>query len=185
MLELKTKWMTNTLAKASMLNKDYVLCESGARLFIVGYGVLTSSGKNTYNYELKSEDGVLLASGESAYLDKLTTLVKGESPKTKANKSERKSEASVSYEINFVTLQTKYESAKAKFEEFCTKHGIKTQEDAKHKDDDARDAKRKAHQTLRRGELTMLKRLQTLRKWAKETKRIELLQSLSDRMLNL
>lgn len=91
MLELKTKWFTNTLAKASLLNKDYVICESGARLFIVSYGNLTSSGKNTYNYELKSEEGVILASGENAYLDKLTTLIKGSNPKAKEHKEKNKS----------------------------------------------------------------------------------------------
>ena len=56
MLELKTKWMTNTLAKQSMLNKDFILCHDGTRLFIVGYGDLTSSGKNTYNYEIKDNE---------------------------------------------------------------------------------------------------------------------------------
>lgn len=96
MLELKTKWFTNSLAKESILKSDFIACENGARLFIVGYGALTSSGKNTYNYELKSEDGVLLASGENAYLDKLTTLIKGASPKAKErkdNKSGSKSES--------------------------------------------------------------------------------------------
>lgn len=87
MLELKTKWMTNTLAKQSMLNKDFILCHDGTRLFIVGYGDLTSSGKNTYNYEIKdNEKNVVLSSGNNAYLDVLTKIILGSSPKAKANK---------------------------------------------------------------------------------------------------
>lgn len=87
MLELKTKWMTNTLAKQSMLNKDFILCHDGTRLFIVGYGELTSSGKNTYNYEVKdNEKNVVLSSGENTYLDALTKIILGSSPKSKANK---------------------------------------------------------------------------------------------------
>lgn len=86
MLELKTKWFTNSLAKESILKSDFVTCENGTRLYIVGFGNLTSSGKNTYNYELKDEKGVILASGENVYLDKLTTIIKGTNPKAKANK---------------------------------------------------------------------------------------------------
>lgn len=87
MLELKTKWFTNSLAKQSMLNKDYILCHNGDRLFIVGYGEITSSGKNTYNYEIKdNEKNVVLSSGENAYLDALTKIILGTSPKSKANK---------------------------------------------------------------------------------------------------
>ena len=93
MLELKTKWMTNTLAKQSMLNKDFILCHDGSRLFIVSYGVLTSSGKNTYNYEVKdNEKNVVLSSGENAYLDALTKIILGSSPKAKANKDASESE---------------------------------------------------------------------------------------------
>lgn len=87
MLELRTKWMTNTLAKQSILNKDYILCHNGARLFIVGYGIITNGGKNTYNYEIKdNEKNVVLSSGENAYLDALTKIILGSSPKAKANK---------------------------------------------------------------------------------------------------
>ena len=94
MLQLKTKWMTNTLAKASMLNKDFILCHDGTRLFIVGYGDLTSSGKNTYNYEIKdNEKNVVLSSGENAYLDALTKIILGTNPKAKANKEKSESEA--------------------------------------------------------------------------------------------
>lgn len=92
MLELRTKWFTNSLAKESILKNDFIMCENGTHLFIVGYGSLTSSGKNTYNYELKDAKGVLLASGKSAYLDKLTTIIKGENPKTKERKESKQSE---------------------------------------------------------------------------------------------
>ena len=94
MLELKTKWFTNSLAKQSMLNKDFILCHDGTRLFIVGYGDLTSSGKNTYNYEVKdNEKNVVLSSGENAYLDALTKIILGTSPKAKANKDKDTNEA--------------------------------------------------------------------------------------------
>jgi hypothetical protein len=87
MLEMKTKWFTNSLAKQSMLSKDFILCHDGSRLFIVGYGDLTSSGKNTYNYEVKdNEKNVVLSSGENAYLDAITKIILGSSPKSKANK---------------------------------------------------------------------------------------------------
>lgn len=91
MLELKTKWMTNSLAKESMLKNDFILCHDGSRLFIVSYGALTSSGKNTYNYEVKdNEKNVVLSSGENAYLDALTKIILGVSPKSKATKETNK-----------------------------------------------------------------------------------------------
>ena len=87
MLEMKTKWFTNSLAKQSMLNKDFILCHDGSRLFIISYGELTSSGKNTYNYEVKdNEKNVVLSSGENAYLDALTKIILGTNPKAKENK---------------------------------------------------------------------------------------------------
>lgn len=87
MLELKTKWFTNSLAKQSMFTKDFILCHDGTRLFILSYGNLTSSGKNTYNYEVKdNEKNIVLSSGENAYLDALTKIILGTSPKAKANK---------------------------------------------------------------------------------------------------
>ena len=103
MLELTTKWMSHTLAKQSMLNKDFILCYNGTRLFIVGYGEITSSGKNTYNYEVKdNEKNIVLSSGENAYLDALTKIILGTSPKSKANK-----------EANEATKKTKETSKKA------------------------------------------------------------------------
>ena len=106
MLELKTKWMTNTLAKQSMLNKDYILCHDGTRLFIVGYGEITSGGKNTYNYEVKdNEKNIILSSGNNAYLDALTKIILGTTPKSQENK--KKSEEAKG------TKEMKLESKKA------------------------------------------------------------------------
>lgn len=183
MLELTTKWMTNTLAKKSIQTNDFIKCENEKQLFIVGYGNITSGGKNTYNYVVKdASTQIVIEEGNDAYLDKLTTIIKGSSTKAKESK---KNEENTSIEYDYIILQAKYESAKAKFEEFCAKHGIKTQEDAKRKDEDARDAKRKVHQEERRSEVKLLSRLQTLRKWCKDTKRVELLQKLSDKMLEI
>lgn len=92
MLQLTTKWMTNTLAKASMLNKEGIVCENGNMLFIVGYGALTTSGKNTYNYEVRDSNNNVVSSGNDTYLDKITTIIKGASPKAKANKEKSESE---------------------------------------------------------------------------------------------
>lgn len=87
MLQLTTKWMTNTLAKQSILKNDFILCHDGTRLFIVGYGAITSGGKNTYNYEVKdNEKNIVLSSGNNVYLDALTKIILGSSPKAKANK---------------------------------------------------------------------------------------------------
>ena len=93
MLQLKTKWFTNALAKQSMLNKDYILCHDGTRLFIVGYGEITSGGKNTYNYEIKdNEKNIIISSGVNAYLDALTKIILGTNPKAKANKESETNE---------------------------------------------------------------------------------------------
>ena len=109
MLELKTKWMSNTLAKASMLNKEGIMCENGNMLFIVGYGNLTSSGKNTYDYELRDSENNVVASGNDTYLDKLTSLIKGASPKAKANKEKSESEATKETKAKQTNKQTNKE----------------------------------------------------------------------------
>lgn len=102
MLQLTTKWFTNSLAKQSMLNNDFILCNDGKQLFIVGYGNLTSSGKNTYNYIVKdASTQIVVSEGNNAYLDALTKIVLGASPKSKANK-----EASEN-EVNKPKKQTK------------------------------------------------------------------------------
>lgn len=118
MLELKTKWMTNTLAKQSMLNKDFILCHDGTRLFIVGYGDLTSSGKNTYNYEIKdNEKNVVISSGVNAYLDALTKIIVGTSPKSKANKEKSESEATKETKAKQTNKQTNKECLLLTFDE--------------------------------------------------------------------
>ena len=107
MLELKTKWFTNSLAKQSMLNKDYILCHNGDRLFIVGYGEITNSGKNTYNYEVKDMiKNVVISSGNNAYLDALTKIILGTSPKAKANKESEANEATKETKAKKQTKQT-------------------------------------------------------------------------------
>ena len=122
MLELKTKWFTNSLAKQSMLNKDFILCHDGTRLFIVGYGDITSGGKNTYNYEVKdNEKNVVLSSGENAYLDALTKIILGTSPKAKANKEKSESEATKETKAKQTNKQTNKECLSLTFDEAFNK----------------------------------------------------------------
>ena len=92
MLEMKTKWFTNSLAKQSMLNKDYILCHDGTRLFIVGYGDITSGGKNTYNVVLKDSEDKVLEEHSNLYLDAITKIILGTSLKAKANKENETNE---------------------------------------------------------------------------------------------
>ena len=191
MLELKTKWMTNTLAKQSMLNKDYILCHNGARLFIVSYGDLTSSGKNTYKYEVKdNEKNVVLSSGENAYLDALTKIILGTSPKAKVDKgtSEReKKNAKISNNIceEYKRLEANLKKAILAFNDFKVANNITTLQDASEAQNKAQKARREEKQKARREEMAILKRISTLRKWAKETNRFDLLQSLNDKMLSI
>lgn len=94
MLQLTTKWMTNTLAKKSIQMNDFIQCEDGKQLFIVGYGNITSSGKNTYNYIIKdASTQITISEGENAYLDALTKIILGTNPKAKANKESETNEA--------------------------------------------------------------------------------------------
>lgn len=189
MLELKTKWFTNSLAKQSMLNKDFILCHDGTRLFIVGYGEITSSGKNTYNYEVKdNEKNIVLSSGENAYLDALTKIILGTSPKAKANKdsesaNKRKNTSSLSDE--YERLLKKMQESKEAFENFCTLHDITNLEDAIKKDNEERTKKRSEAQSKRRNEEAKILRINKLRKWAKDTKRLELLQKLNEKILEM
>ena len=136
MLELKTKWFTNSLAKQSMLNKDFILCHDGTRLFIVGYGNITSGGKNTYNYEVKdNEKNVVLSSGENAYLDALTKIILGTSPKAKANKdkdkdtNEAKENKDDSIVIEFKKLKSNLAKAIDAFNSFQQKYNVITLND--------------------------------------------------------
>ena len=86
MLEMSSKWFTNTLAKKSMQNNDFVACNDGRRLYVVGYGVLTNSGKNTYNVILKDNEDKIVSEHANLYLDAITKLILGNTPKSKANK---------------------------------------------------------------------------------------------------
>lgn len=93
MLELKTKWFTNSLAKQSMLNNDFIACNNNQRLYVVSYGNLTSSGKNTYNVVFKDSEDKVLEKYSNLYLDAITKLILGSSPTAKANKETNEREA--------------------------------------------------------------------------------------------
>lgn len=191
MLELKTKWMSNTLAKASMLNKEGIMCEGGNMLFIVGYGALTSSGKNTYNYEVRDRENNVVSSGNDTYLDKLTSLIKGVSPKAKANKGESdnntKAKAKANNDIvsEFKRLEENLRKAIVAFNDFKIANNVATLHDVVTLQAKRRNDKRIAKQNERREELAILKRIASLRKWAKETKRFNLLQALNEKLLSM
>ena len=123
MLEMRTKWFTNSLAKQSMLNKDFILCHDGTRLFIVGYGEITSGGKNTYNYEIKdNEKNIILSSGVNAYLDALTKIILGTNPKAKANKESETNETTKETKAKKQTKEAKeclYLTFDEAFEKAC------------------------------------------------------------------
>lgn len=93
MLELKTKWFTNSLAKKSMLNNDFIQCSDNKRLYVVSYGNITNGGKNTYNVVLKDSDNKVLEEYSNLYLDAITKLILGTSPKAKTNKENETNEA--------------------------------------------------------------------------------------------
>lgn len=188
MLQLTTKWFTNNLAKQAMLNNDFIVCNNNQRLYVVSYGVLTNSGKNTYNVVLKDSEGKVLEEHSNLYLDAITKLILGSSPKSKANKDEsEKKSAKVSNNLceEYKRLEANLKKAIIAFNDFKVKHNITTLQDANEAQTKAQEAKRKAKQDARREETTLLKRISTLRKWAKETKRLELLQSLNDKLLSI
>lgn len=187
MLELQTKWFTNTLAKKAMLNNDFVQCSNNQRLYIVSYGDLTTGGKNTYNVEIKDESDVLIREEKNLYLDAITKIILGASPKAKASEGEgakkRKNTSSLSDE--YERLLKKMNESKKAFENFCTLHDITTLEDAMKKDNEAKEARRKEAQSKRRNEESKILRINKVRKWAKETKRLDLLQSLNEKLLEM
>lgn len=133
MLELTSKWVTNTLAKQSMLTNDFIMCENGLHLYIVGFGTLTSSGKNTYNYQLKDSEGVVLSEEKDAYLDKLTTLIKGTSPKSKKSSNNQNSENMKANKgtlvSEFIKLRDNLKKATIAFSDFQASHNVITLED--------------------------------------------------------
>ena len=190
MLELKTKWMTNTLAKQSMLNNDFIACNNNQRLYVVSYGNLTSSGKNTYNVVLKDSEDKVLEEHSNLYLDAITKLILGSSLKSKANKDENESakkNAKVSNNLceEYKRLEANLKKAILAFNDFKLHHGITSMQDARDATKKAIALKRRKAQDARREEVAILKRIATLRKWAKETKRLDLLQALNDKLLSM
>lgn len=188
MLELKTKWFSNSLAKQMMSKNDYVLTSDKKRLYVVGFGMLTSSAKNTYNVELRDENDNVLSSQENLYLDAITKLIIGYNQKGKANKDESESakkSAKVSNNIceEYKRLEANLKKAILAFNDFKMMHNITTLQDANDVQMKAQKERREAKQKERRDEVAILKRIATLRKWAKETKRLELLQSLNEKLL--
>jgi hypothetical protein len=188
MLEMKTKWFSNSLAKQMMAKNDYVLTSDKKRLYVISFGVLTSSAKNTYNIELRDENENVLSSYENLYLDAITKLILGTSPKAKANKDEsEKKSAKVSSNIvdEYKRLENNLKKAILAFNEFKQKEDIRNLQDAILAQKDMQALKRQAKQDARREEVAILKRISTLRKWAKETKRLDLLQSLNEKILEM
>ena len=186
MLQLTTKWFTNNLAKQAMLSNDFIECVNAQRLYIVGYGLLTSSGKNTYNVVLKDSDNKVLEEYSNLYLDAITKLILGASPKSKANK-ETSENTKVSNNLceEYKRLEANLKKAIIAFNDFKVAHNITTLQDANEAQTKAQKARRKEKQDARREEVTLLKRISTLRKWAKETKRLDLLQALNDKLLEM
>lgn len=189
MLELQTKWMTNTLAKKSIQTNDFIKCANESKLYILSYGEITSSGKNTYNYKFVDSEGKE-SEGNNAYLDALTKLILGYNQKGKTNKDESESakkSAKVSSNIvdEYKRLEANLKKAILAFNDFKVAHNITTLQDASEAQDKAQKARREEKQKARREEVAILKRIATLRKWAKETKRLDLLQSLNEKLLEM
>lgn len=189
MLELQTKWMTNTLAKKSIQTNDFIKCANESKLYILSYGEITSSGKNTYNYKFVDSEGKE-SEGSNAYLDALTKLILGYNQKGKANKDESESakkNAKVSSNLcdEYKRLENNLKKAILAFNDFKVAHNITTLQDASEAQDKAQKARREEKQKARREEVAILKRIATLRKWAKETKRLDLLQSLNEKLLEM
>lgn len=120
MLELTTKWMTNTLAKKSIQTNDFIKCANESKLYILSYGEITSSGKNTYNYKFVDSEGKE-SEGNNAYLDALTKIILGSIPKSKANKEKSESEANKPKQTKQVSKQANKESLLLTFNEAFAK----------------------------------------------------------------
>lgn len=184
MLELKTKWFTNSLAKKSMLNNDFIQCSDNKRLYVVSYGNITSSGKNTYNVVLKDSEDKVLEEHSNLYFDAITKLILGYNQKGKASKEES---AKVSIDIvdEYKRLENNLKKAILAFNDFKLHHGITSMQDARDAKKKAIALERRKSQDARREEVAILKRIATLRKWAKETKRLDLLQALNEKLLEM
>lgn len=189
MLQLTTKWMTNTLAKKSIQTNDFIKCTNESKLYILSYGEITSSGKNTYNYKFVDSEGKE-SEGNNAYLDALTKLILGYNQKGKANKDESESakkSAKVSNNLceEYKRLEANLKKAILAFNDFKVANNITTLQDASEAQTKAQKARREEKQKARREEVAILKRISNLRKWAKETKRLDLLQSLNEKLLEM
>lgn len=185
MLELTTKWMTNTLAKKSIQTNDFIKCANESKLYILSYGEITSSGKNTYNYKFVDSEGKE-SEGSNAYLDLLTKLILGYNQKSKANKEEgtkQSAKASNNLFEEYKRLEANLKKAILAFNDFKVLHNITTLKDASEAQSKAQKERREAKQKERREEVAILKRIATLRKWSKDTKRLDLLQALNDKLL--
>ena len=189
MLQLSTKWFTNTLAKKAMLNNDFIQCSDNKRLYIVSYGNITSSGKNTYNVVLKDSEEKVLEEHSNLYLDAITKIILGSSPKSKANNESESAKKSAKVSNNlceeYKRLESNLKKAILAFNDFKVAHNITTLQDANEAQTKAQEARRKTKQDARREEVAILKRIATLRKWAKETKRLDLLQALNEKLLEM
>ena len=188
MLEMSTKWFTNTLAKKAIQTSDFIQTSEGNKLYIVSYGEITQGGKNTYNIALKDANDVLISEENNLYLDAITKIILGTSPKAKANKEggEKKS-AKVSNNIceEYKRLEANLKKAIIAFNDFKQSNNINNLEDARKQQRDAQAKRREDAQTKRRNEEMLLIRINKLRKWAKESKRLDLLQKLNNKLLNM
>ena len=118
---MKTKWFSNSLAKQMMSKNDYVLTSEKKRLYVVGFGALTSSAKNTYNIELRDDNENVLASHENLYLDAITKLILGSSPKSKANKDANETSENKPKEAKQTSKQSNKECLYLTFDEAFNK----------------------------------------------------------------
>lgn len=173
-----------------MLNNDYIQCSDNKRLYVSSYGNITSSGKNTYNIVLKDSEDKVLGEYSNLYLDAITKIILGTTPKVKANKEESESvkkNAKVPNNIceEYKRLESNLKKAILAFNDFKVVHNITTFQDASEAQIKAQKARREEKQKARRSEINILQRISTLRKWAKESKRLELLQSLNEKLLEM
>lgn len=186
MLQMSTKWFTNTLAKKAIQTNDFIqTSDANKRLYIVGYGEITQGGKNTYNVEIRDANDVLIREENNLYFDAITKLILGTSPKVKANKENENKQKTNDLVSEFTRLENNLKKAILQFNDFCMLHKVYTLDDAKEAQNKLKQAKRSEHQNKRRNEETLLIRINKLRKWAKDTKRLDLLQELNDKLLSL
>jgi hypothetical protein len=187
MLQLETKWMTNTLAKKSIQTNDFIKCANEGKLYILSYGEITKSGKNTYNYKFIDNEGKE-SEGQNSYLDALTKLILGYNQKSKQSEGEgakKQSKQTNNIVEEYKRLEANLKKAILAFSDFQTLHNITTLKDAQDAQNKAKDARRKEAQNKRRNEEAKILRINKLRKWAKDTQRLELLQGLNKQLLEM